>query len=268
MADKNLALSTAAPPPSPAEADYDTLCQALMETRRGRWFLEEYARRNRHADTGLVLDAIGRIETTIREQHARHTNQGLRVELLEMARTIAQTRAVVADAQATPSGHAGEAAGDILAAAERLQDIAWTMREHGLDMAMCDQIADLSAAILSASSLRDPSNGRAHRLAEVLRTLEQRIDSMLDAVTAPGPVSALPATPSPVEASAEPPSDPPPAPPPDSGLDPAPAAPLPVAPLPVAAIVAEPREVAARPLDDPLAALKAMSNEERIALFT
>ncbi len=251
MADGNLALSTVVPP-SPADTDYDTLCQALMETARGRWFLEEYARRNRHADTCLVLDAIARIETTIREEQARQASQGVRVGLLEMARTIARTRADVAESKVAPAGHGAEsAAGDIFAAAERLQEVAWTMRERGLDMAMCDQIADLSAAILSASSLRDPSNGRARKLAEVLRTLEQRVDSMLDAApeVAEPAFAALP-TPSPPAAVFEVPIDRAPA--PEIELDPLPAAPLPDVLLPV----------------DPLAALKALSNEERIALFT
>ena len=62
------------------------------------------------------------------------------------------------------------------------------MREHGLDMAMCDQITDLSTAILSASSLRaNPNDGRAQKLAEVLSSLEQRIDAMLRAAAEPPP---------------------------------------------------------------------------------
>src|SRR5258708_11506866 len=30
---------------SPAPGDYDSICAALMHTERGRWFLQEYARR-------------------------------------------------------------------------------------------------------------------------------------------------------------------------------------------------------------------------------
>ncbi len=39
-----------------------------METSRGRWFLGEYAKRNRNADTRMVLDAVARIEQTIAAQ--------------------------------------------------------------------------------------------------------------------------------------------------------------------------------------------------------
>src|SRR5262245_53984887 len=166
-------------PGLPADEDYDALCEALMASERGRWFLQEYAKRNRNADTGVVLDAIARVEAVVRGEQAHHATQGMRIELLEMARTIAQTRADVAEAKPAP------AATDIFAAAGRLQDVAWTMRERGLDMTMCDQIADLSSAILSASSLRNPNDGRAQKLGEVLRSLEQRIDAMLRAASKP-----------------------------------------------------------------------------------
>jgi hypothetical protein len=177
------------PPALPADADYDALCEALMASSRGRWFLEEYAKRNRNADTGLVLDAIAHVEAVVRSEQAHQASQGVRIELLEMARTIAQTRADVAEAKPERSVGPSAAAGtDVFAAAGRLQEVAWAMRERGLDMAMCDQITDLSTAILSASSLRNnPNNGRAQKLAEVLNSLEQRIDAMLRAAAEPPP---------------------------------------------------------------------------------
>src|ERR1700750_2494637 len=52
----------------PSEEDYDAIREAFMETARGRWFLDEYARRNRNADTSMVLDAVSRIEETLAAQ--------------------------------------------------------------------------------------------------------------------------------------------------------------------------------------------------------
>src|ERR1700750_3438177 len=46
----------------PSEADYEAIRDAFRETSRGRWFLGEYAKRNRNADTSMVLDAVARIE--------------------------------------------------------------------------------------------------------------------------------------------------------------------------------------------------------------
>jgi hypothetical protein len=70
--------------------------------------------------------------------------------------------------------------GAVLVVAERLQDLAWTMRERGLEVATCAQIEELARIILQASALRDPNDRRAGKLAEVLRMLEARIMTMLE----------------------------------------------------------------------------------------
>lgn len=49
-----------------ADSDYDTILSAVMETARGRWFLSEFAHRNRNADTKMVLTAISRIESLLK----------------------------------------------------------------------------------------------------------------------------------------------------------------------------------------------------------
>src|SRR5437764_14478773 len=92
MPEKRFALSKL-PSSAPAEGAYDGIHAAVIESAPGRWFLEEYARRNRSADTQLVLAAIERIEAALRGNRDREVYQSLRNHLLELARTIAQTRA-------------------------------------------------------------------------------------------------------------------------------------------------------------------------------
>jgi hypothetical protein len=41
---------------------YEALESAVMESARGRWFLAEYAKRNRAADTTMLLDALKKLE--------------------------------------------------------------------------------------------------------------------------------------------------------------------------------------------------------------
>jgi len=183
MSDKPRALSTL-PPELPAEADYDAICSAVMATERGRWFLEEYARRNRNADTAQVLAAIARIETVVAGERVQQANQEVRIELLEMARAIAQTRADVAesrlDAPASAAAAGAAAQPDITGAAERLRDIAWTMRACGVELNTSEQIEQIAESILTAGAPHDPADHRTHKLAEVLLYLEHRIDRMLD----------------------------------------------------------------------------------------
>lgn len=50
------------PPADISDADFDAIEAAVMESARGRWFLVEYARRNRNADTQLLLAALARLE--------------------------------------------------------------------------------------------------------------------------------------------------------------------------------------------------------------
>ena len=47
------------------DSDYDAIVAAIMETSRGRWFLSEYARRNRQADTEMLVGAIDRMKDTL-----------------------------------------------------------------------------------------------------------------------------------------------------------------------------------------------------------
>ena len=69
MADEAFALSPiSARAAQPREEDYDAISEAFMETSRGRWFLGEYAKRNRNADTRMVLDAVAKIEQTLAAQ--------------------------------------------------------------------------------------------------------------------------------------------------------------------------------------------------------
>src|SRR5471030_1336587 len=69
MADEAFALSPiSARATQPREEDYDAINEAFMETSRGRWFLGEYAKRNRNADTRMVLDAVARIEVNMAAQ--------------------------------------------------------------------------------------------------------------------------------------------------------------------------------------------------------
>lgn len=68
---------------SPLDAsDYAAIEAAVMETSRGRWFLAEHARRNRHADTLMLLGAMARLEAAVRGEDAR-PREVLRASLAE-----------------------------------------------------------------------------------------------------------------------------------------------------------------------------------------
>ena len=45
--------------------DYEAIEGAVMETVRGRWFLMEFARRNRAQELGQMRDALSRLEKAV-----------------------------------------------------------------------------------------------------------------------------------------------------------------------------------------------------------
>src|SRR3954447_22567259 len=101
MADEAFALSPiAARAALPSEADYDAIREAFMETSRGRWFLAEYAKRNRNADTRMVLDAVARIEENLAAQNAAPEQRAGEI-LAALSAAVAEARAAVAEAIAS-----------------------------------------------------------------------------------------------------------------------------------------------------------------------
>ena len=95
-----------------ADSDYDTILGAVMETARGRWFLQEYARQNRNADTSVLLVAIDRIES-----------------LLKSREVAPEPEAAVIDAPASVAG--------ILV---QLRDIAENLIECGAPAYLCNDL--------------------------------------------------------------------------------------------------------------------------------
>jgi hypothetical protein len=97
MADEAFALSPiSARAAMPGEADYDAISAAFMETSRGRWFLSEYAKRNRNADTRMVLDAVARIEANIAAQKDATPEHALAEVLAAIRQAVDEARAAAA----------------------------------------------------------------------------------------------------------------------------------------------------------------------------
>lgn len=183
------------------QADYEAIESAVMETARGRWFLAEYARRNRNADTRVLLDAIERIEAAVHRDREAQEKDRLRVDLMEMARAISRTKAEIASirphqVENSDLSVASEqldaivrtterATSDILEAAEHVQEAAWTLRENGADEAICDELDRRATDIYTACSFQDLTAQRTGRIVHTLRYLEERINAMIDIWGAP-----------------------------------------------------------------------------------
>ena len=205
MADEAFALSPiSARAAQPREEDYNAISEAFMETSRGRWFLGEYAKRNRNADTRMVLDAVARIEETIAAQKAPPPDDN------RLAEALAAIKVSLVEARTT----ATIALGDLgleenLAPARKgarvIREIAWRLREIGADGRICDLIDSQVSAIESACG-KTAATDAMPALSAAFDLIEERIRAFDDSeAEAPQPMekAVAPASEADEQAAAE-----------------------------------------------------------------
>jgi hypothetical protein len=201
MADEAFALSPiSARAALPREEDYDAIREAFMETSRGRWFLGEYAKRNRNADTSMVLDAVARIEETLATQQQPAPANGLAEALAAITGAVDQARAAAATALD------GLALEETLAPVRKgvrvIKEISWRWREIGADGRICDLIDSQVSAIEGACGQISSAAPKA-ALSAAFDLLRERIAEFDESDAATPPPAANEATPSPSPAPSD-----------------------------------------------------------------
>lgn len=196
--------------------EYYAIESAVLETARGRWFLEEYARRNRVADTKMLLGAISRLENTMGQEPEQRlldtapitnaslsaqdigdneTVEELHLEVAELSAAIQLTRQEIKELgsqQAQDGGfepvtnelddifeHTEQAVSSILRAAEAMQASAWAAREEGTDTDICDRLDKCVIEIYTACTFQELTGQRISKLISLLNFTESRVLKML-----------------------------------------------------------------------------------------
>ncbi|WP_161534304.1 hypothetical protein [Bradyrhizobium sp. LCT2] len=182
MANEAFALSPmSARAAEPNEQDYDAIREAFMETARGRWFLGEYAKRNRNADTSMVLDAVAKIEETLAAQRQPVVEDRLPEALVEIRRAIREAE-TIAIAAFDPAAIEASLA-PIPRGVRIIKEISWRWREIGADGRICDlidsQLASIEAACGQVSTLDPRTELKA--AFDLLRDRVEQLDADGDA---------------------------------------------------------------------------------------
>jgi len=178
MADEAFALSPiSARATQPREEDYEAIREAFMETSRGRWFLGEYARRNRNTDTRMVLDAVARIEENLAAQKQPAPDHGLAEALVAIRSAVDEARAA---GLAALDGLALEPSlAPVRKGARVIREISWRLREIGADGRICDLIDSQVSAIEAGCGQIASADGRSG-LCAAFDLLDQRIGALDD----------------------------------------------------------------------------------------
>jgi hypothetical protein len=167
--------------PAIGEPNYDAIYAAVVATAQGRWFLAQYASRNRNADTAHVLAAIGQLQTEVGRSVSPTAAQPnpppgpdiarLRRDLGELTEALIRARADIATIK---PGKLTERP-SILAATEALLGLAWFMRERGMDPRFCDRIDDCADDIHAVCAMPDLTAQRTRMIVDTLGDLEKRL---------------------------------------------------------------------------------------------
>ena len=175
-----------------SEEDYRAIEEAVMETARGRWFLAEYAKRNRVSDTVRVVEAIDSLKSYITTEHDPADMLQLRLDILDMTQTIEQIKTEIAntdddgttisDAQLELNvvlDETEEATSNILSSAEKIQEIIWELKETDKDNAGFDKIDELVTDVYMACSFQDLTGQRLRKVVGLTSDIEQRLKNMV-----------------------------------------------------------------------------------------
>jgi hypothetical protein len=217
MADEAFALSPiSARAAQPGEGDYEAIRDAFMETSRGRWFLGEYAKRNRNTDTSMVLDAVARIEDALAAQRQPPPDNKLPEALAAIRGAVDQASGVAS--AALDSLAIEDSLAPVRKGVRIIKEISWRWREIGADPRICDLIDSQVGAIEASCGQISEMDPRPDVNA-AFELIRDRIDDFSDDegdATAPArdpvaeqaveqPVASAAIEPEPVMAEAKPP---------------------------------------------------------------
>lgn len=166
------------------DEEYRAIEAALLETARGRWFLAEHGRRARRLDSAMLEDAIGRLQTSLRQPPAlldqlQHELQDLKTQISSFRE---QMTARPSGPLPTPTAEEGAASRMILQTAEDLHEVAWSLQANPFDPKGCEQIARNAARLYTLSQDQAAHAGRTLAVVEALESAIGRINAVLDTV--------------------------------------------------------------------------------------
>ena len=173
------------------DREYRQIEAAVEETERGRWFLREFARRNRAADTDRMIQAVENLYRTARETAADARFAFIYHDLHELKQSIDRSRTNLAETNRDDTAiDAAKRAADVLeaarrteadmqGAAERIQQIADELRAEGAETDMCDELASHAAGIYMAASFQDFTSSRLSTVIEAMEMMEEHVARIL-----------------------------------------------------------------------------------------
>jgi hypothetical protein len=148
-------------------ADGDPVYSQIAASGRQRGLITEYPSRSRHSDNDKLVATIGRLDAAAHNDAPGAADFVQR--LVDLTATIARIEAVLeANGTSTP---------DVHFAAERIQDIAFSLRQRDVEPAVCDT---LEGAIREVGDAIVRNDAAAASAAALLRDLARGLNDAIE----------------------------------------------------------------------------------------
>lgn len=185
--------------PAAYDAEYEAIFAEIAATERGRWFLSEHIKRNRAADTDRLVGSLARAEAAMRGDATEKSPGAQADDLAKLAAAIGQVEAMMT--AGAPS------AADGLAVSERIEDVAFALREREIDPALCDALESALFELGDAFARHDAAAERTQSAAALLRSVEVNINALIALVAQSAQAELASADAEPRESVAEAPDE-------------------------------------------------------------
>ena len=164
--------------------DYEAIEQAVLETERGRWFLAEYAARNRRAETTSLLTSLTKLERAIGSElqymnnstESFRSHQRLAYELETLIKAIGLTEGNMGD----PIENLAQ---QLSANTFTLAHLADSIRDRMDELALIDlpaetviKLSQASQQIITATAHQNQLCRQVEALAKIVAYLRGRLE--------------------------------------------------------------------------------------------
>jgi len=150
------------------EESFEAIEQAVMETARGRWFLAEFAVRNRQAETVSLLKSLSRLERVIARSGPLDGSIEMRTKLIGLSGDIDTLIATLAGDVSKPTD-----------GPQKLNECVLASEKTCIEMAVvADAARDVAARLVESNGENDALAELDYQLSELVRLSSEQMTSM------------------------------------------------------------------------------------------
>lgn len=177
------------------DESFDTIEQAVRETERGRWFLDEFARRNRQSNTEMLLDSISKLEESVARAKPSLAAEDMREGLATLLNEI---DTLTADLALSPEAKTGYSRGlgaltarsakllyDLAISADTVRDLAGQLRSMSVPESLTASLDAETSKMISGASEQMRLMRRFEALIEIQNFVRRRIEQIVGVTTPP-----------------------------------------------------------------------------------